>query len=255
MTKTRYGVFAQHMRSVRRRLRGIRKRLEVLESGTLQGPFYSGLRCFRCISWDEDLWPYLHSLDIIRVGRTFLGMLHTQAEEDSSARRGVGRDSFQVPPKNNREYTPGLLPHEEEWKHTPIFVRKKKLGRTGRSPMLCGEKVGRTIIGPSKNADSSHLFMRQLRALSWLPPTTIWEPLSLHFLQSKDGEGVLALQQWKVSWRDNGLLPHIKQWVDCLRIVLHFSQTRLDGILFRCGRIVCGSFQVCKFFPPVCRTN
>ena len=59
----------------------------------------------------------------------------------------------------------------------------------------------------------------------------------------------------KVSWRDNVLLPHITQWVDCLRIVLHFSQTRLDGIFFRCGRIVCGSFQVCKFFPPVCRTN
>ena len=97
----------------------------ILESGTLQGPPF--LRCLRvflvflgCNAWDEDLWPCRSRRTSIpsteRVGRTFLGTLHTQSEEDSSARGGVGRVFFNS--LQRATHIPGLFP-SEEWKDTP----------------------------------------------------------------------------------------------------------------------------------------
>ena len=111
-------------------------------------------------------------------------MLHTQSEEDSSAGRGVGRDFFQVLPENNREYSPGLFSQEVR-KEIPTFARKQSWGGLGVEGILLysfytksrqdvppGEDRPWPLQGTQTLATS---FSRQLGALSWPPPTTIWE--------------------------------------------------------------------------------
>ena len=131
-------------------------------------------------------------------------MLHTQSEEDSSAGRGVGRDFFQVPPENNREYSPGLLPQDVR-NEIPTFARKQSWGGLGVERILLHSfytksrqdvppRVGRTVLGPFKE----RRLLPPLSSDSWghypgLPPQQFGRSLLLHIFQSKDGEGSLAL--------------------------------------------------------------
>ena len=170
-------------------------------------------------------------------------MLHTQSEEDSSAGKGVGRDFFQVLPENNGEYSPGLFPQEVR-KEIPTFARKQSWGGLGVEGILlhfCYAKrrqdvpprVGGDRPWPLQGTQTlATSFFRQLGALSWPPPTTIWEVAPPPFFPKQGWEGSLALSptMWrgflKRQWAHS---PHRRKWYEtCYGIKLLPKKDRVS---------------------------
>ena len=141
----------------------------------------------------HDVPPFLAA----KVRRTFLGMLHTQSEEDSSAGRGMGKDFFQVLPENNREYSPGSF-------HRKYGRSESKAGEDSEwrafSSTLSTQSVDKTFLqewgGPSlatsRNSDSCHLFLQTVGGIILASPTTIWEVSPPPFLPKQGWGGVLG---------------------------------------------------------------